>query len=315
MLYLRNRQFTGGRGPAARLGTALLALALLAAVMVGAASSGCAARPLAFARPVQLPGGGRVLFPGHLLVALYGHPGTPSLGALGQQGLQASITRATNEAKAYRTLTRVPVVPAFEIIASVAEGSPGPDGDYSYQTPVAVLRPWVMAAQAAGMYVILDLQAGRASLLAQAESYQSLLELPGVGLALDPEWKLAPGQLPLRQIGSVSSSQVNTVAGWLAALTARYRLPQKVLVLHQFSLSMIRGEQQLDTRNKDLAIVIHMDGQGSTAAKRQTWQAITRAAPAGVFFGWKNFFVEDHPLMTPRQTMARIPRLSMVSYQ
>jgi hypothetical protein len=320
MLHLRKTQFAGGarataRRPTARLGAVLTALAVLAAVIVGAASYGGGTRPVAFARPVQLPGGGRVLFPGHLLVALYGHPGTPSLGALGQQDLQASITRATDEAKAYRTLTRVRVVPAFEIIATVAEGSPGPDGDYSYQTPVAVLRPWVMAAQAAGMYVILDLQAGRASLLAQAESYQSLLELPGVGLALDPEWKLAPGQLPLRQIGSVSSSQVNAVAAWLAALTARYRLPQKLLVLHQFSLSMIGGERHLDTRHQDLAILIHMDGQGSPAAKQRTWQAITSAAPAGVFFGWKNFFVEDHPMLSPRQTMARTPRLSMVSYQ
>ncbi|MGH3220750.1 MAG: hypothetical protein ACRDPY_18985, partial [Streptosporangiaceae bacterium] len=200
-------------------------------------------------------------------------------------------------------------------IATVAEGSPGPDGDYSYQTPVAVLRPWVLAAEAAGMYVILDLQAGRASLLAQAESYRSLLELPGVGLALDPEWKLAPGQLPLRQIGSVTSGQVNNVITWLAALTARYRLPQKLLVLHQFSLSMILGEQHLDTRHKDLAILIHMDGQGTPAAKQRTWQAITRAAPARVFFGWKNFFIEDHPMLSPGQTMARTPRLSMVSYQ
>ena len=301
----------------------LMTLAVLGAAATGVASSGGAGRqglaadtrPVAFATPVQLPGGGRILFPGHLLVALYGHPGVPGLGALGQQGLQASITRARNEAAAYRALSSVPVIPAFEIIATVAEGSPGPDGDYSYQTPVAFLRPWVLRAMAAGMYVILDLQAGRASLLAQAESYQSLLELPDVGLALDPEWKLAPGQLPLKQIGSVSIGEVNSVVTWLAALTARYRLPQKVLVLHQFSLSMIRGEQRLDTRNKDLAIVIHMDGQGSTAAKQQTWQAITGAAPAGVFFGWKNFFVEDHPLMTPRQTMARTPRLSMVSYQ
>jgi len=310
MVYQRKRRFPGGR----RLGAAVLALAVLAAVAVGAVSSG-GTRPLAFTRPAQLPGGGRVLFPGHLLVALYGHPGSPSLGALGQQDLRASITRARDEAAAYRTLTRVKVVPAFEIIATVAAGSPGPDGDYSYQTPVAVLRPWVLAAQAAGMYVILDLQAGRASLLAQAQSYRSLLELPGVGLALDPEWKLAPGQLPLRQLGSVSSTQVNGVITWLAALTARYRLPQKLLVLHQFSLSMIRGERHLDTRHKDLAILIHMDGQGSPAAKQRTWQAITRAAPAGVFFGWKNFFTEDHPMLTPRQTMARTPRLSMVSYQ
>ncbi len=300
----------------------MLALAGLAAVGVGAPSGGAGraglaadTRPVASAGPTQLPGGGRVLFPGHLLVALYGHPGVPSLGALGEQGLRASIARARRQAAPYRALSSVPVIPAFEIIATIAEGSPGADGDYSYQTPVAVLRPWVLAARAAGMYVILDLQAGRASLLAQAKSYQPLLELPDVGLALDPEWKLAPRQLPSRQIGSVSISQVNAVVGWLAALTALYRLPQKVLVLHQFSLSMIRGEQHLDTRDKDLAIVIHMDGQGTPAAKEQTWLAITGAAPAGVFFGWKNFFVKDHPMLTPRQTMDRTPRLSMVSYQ
>ena len=180
---------------------------------------------------------------------------------------------------------------------------------------MASLRPWVQRATAAGFYVILDLQPGRASLLAQARRYQSLLELPDVGLALDPEWKLAPGQLPLRQIGSVSIGEVNSVIRWLAGLTARYRLPQKLLVLHQFQLSMIRNERELDTRHDDLAILIHMDGQGTPASKRQTWRTITRAAPPGVFFGWKNFYVKDHPMVTPRQTIARTPRLSMISYQ
>jgi len=264
---------------------------------------------------VQLPGGGQILFPGRVLVALYGHPGAPGLGVLGQQDLPASIARARKVAAPYRALSRVPVIPAFEIIATVAQARPGKDGDYSYESPVASLRPWVRRAAAAGMYVILDLQPGRASLLAQARRYQSLLELPDVGLALDPEWKLAPGQLPLHQIGSVNISEVNSVVTWLAGLTARYRLPQKLLVLHQFKLSMIRDEARLDTRYGDLAIVIHMDGQGAPAAKQQTWQAVTGAAPAGVFFGWKNFYAKDHPMMTPRQTMARTPRLSMVSYQ
>jgi hypothetical protein len=263
----------------------------------------------------QLPGGGQVLFPFHRLVALYGHPGTPSLGALGQQGLRASIGRARALAAMYRPLSTVPVVPAFEIIATVAEASPGPAGDYSYQTPVTVLRPWVRRATAAGLYVILDLQAGRASLLAQAKAYQSLLMLPDVGLALDPEWKLQPGQLPLRQIGSVSIGQVNGVVRWLAALTARYRLPQKLLVLHQFRLSMISNEQRLDTSHGDLAIVIHMDGQGTPEDKDLTWDAVTSAAPPGVFFGWKNFFVKDHPMLSPQQTMARTPQPVMISYQ
>jgi hypothetical protein len=33
---------------------------------------------------VQLPGGGQIMFPMHRLVALYGHPGDPALGALGE---------------------------------------------------------------------------------------------------------------------------------------------------------------------------------------------------------------------------------------
>lgn len=264
---------------------------------------------------VQLPGGGQVLFPMHRLIALYGHPGTPSLGALGEQSLGASIVRARRMSAMYRTLSNVPLVPTFEIIATVAQGSPGPSGSYSYMTPIAQLRPWVQRATAAGMYVVLDLQPGRASLLAQAKWYQRLLELPNVGLALDPEWKLQPGQVPLRQIGHVKISEVNSVITWLADLTARYHLPQKLLVLHQFRLSMIVGEHALDTKHDDLAIVIHMDGQGTPKEKHETWVVITRAAPPGVFFGWKDFLVKDHPMLNPQQTMAHRPKPVMISYQ
>ncbi|MGH3210295.1 MAG: hypothetical protein ACRDNO_21335 [Trebonia sp.] len=263
----------------------------------------------------QLPGGGQVLFPGHRLVALYGHPGTPGLGVLGEQDLTASIDRARQMAAAYRPLSGVPVVPAFEIIASVAEASPGPDGSYSYETPVSELLPWVREATADGLYVVLDLQPGRASLLAQAEYYQSLLELPDVGLALDAEWKLQPGQEPLRQIGHVDISEVNSVVDWLAALTARHALPQKLLVLHQFQLAMLTGERYLDTSHDDLSIVIHMDGQGTPGVKQGTWNAVTAAAPRGVFFGWKNFLVKDHPMLTPTQTMREKPTPVMISYQ
>jgi hypothetical protein len=215
----------------------------------------------------------------------------------------------------YQPLSRVPVLPTFEIIASVAEASPGPDGSYSYETPVSELLPWVRQATADGLYVVLDLQPGRASLLSQAEYYASLLALPDVGLALDGEWKLQPGQKPLRQIGHVDISEVNSVASWLAALTARNDLPQKLLVLHQFQLSMLTGEQDLDTSHDDLAIVIHMDGQGTPALKQDTWDAVTAAAPPGVFFGWKNFLVKDHPMLTPGETMTKSPTPVMISYQ
>ncbi len=264
---------------------------------------------------VQLPGGGQDIVPMHRLVALYGHPGIPSLGALGQQSLSASIARARQLAASYRTLSTAPVVPTFEIIATVATAAPGADRSYSYETPVASLRPRVQAATAAGIYVILDLQPGRASLLAQAKVFQALLRLPNVGLALDPEWKLQPGQLPLHQIGGVSITEVNSVVSWLARLTAQYRLPQKLLVLHEFKLREIGDQQRLDTHNDDLAIVMDMDGQGPPAMKQQTWDAVTSATPSGVPFGWKNFLVEDQPMLSPSQTMARTPQPVMISYQ
>ena len=274
-----------------------------------------AARAAVAATGVQLPGGGQVIFPGRRLVALYGDPGAPALGALGQQDLAASLVRARHMAALYRPLSSVPVVPAFEIIATVAQASAGPDGSYSSVSSVASLRPWVDAATAAGFYVVLDLQPGRADLLTQAKIYAPLLRRPNVGLALDAEWKLQPGQMPLHQIGSVGIGEVNRVVSWLAALTAAHHLPQKLLVLHQFRLSMIQGERGLDTRQDDLAIVVHMDGQGTPGMKQETWNAVTGAAPPGVFFGWKNFFTKDSPMLSPAATMTKRPAPLMISYQ
>ena len=282
-----------GFGPASRL------VSRLAVVMTG----------------VQLPGGGQDIVPMHRLVALYGEPGVPALGALGQQGLSASVARAKRLAASYRKLSAQPVVPTFEIIASVATSAPGAGNSYSYLTPVASIRPWVQAATAAGMYVILDLQPGRDNFLAQAKAYAPLLRLPNVGLALDPEWRLQPDQLPLRQIGGVSISEVNSVVSWLAQLTAQYRLPQKLLELHEFKAGEIQDEQRLDTHNDDLAIVMDMDGQGTPAMKQATWQFVTATAPSGVSFGWKDFFVKDQPMLTPAQTEVAAPQSVLISYE
>jgi len=274
-----------------------------------------AARVAVAATGRQLPGRGQVVFPGRRLVALYGHPGAPAMGVLGEQGPDASIARARKVAAPYRRLSGVPVIPAFEIIATVATGGPGAGGNYSFEASLASLRPWVEKAGAAGMYVVLDLQPGRTDFLAQARLYAPLLRLPYVGLALDPEWRLGPGQRPLQQIGSVSAREINAVSAWLADLTAAGRLPQKLLVLHQFRLSMIRDSAELDTGHDELALLVHMDGQGPPSSKDDTWRAVTRAAPKGVPFGWKNFYDEDKPTLTPAQTMTKRPAPVMISYQ
>lgn len=264
---------------------------------------------------VQLPGGGQVMFPGRTLVALYGHPSTKSLGVLGEQSLPAAITRAKKIAKLYRPYVNGPIVPTFEIIATVATGSPGSDGLYSARSAVATLRPWVEEAGKAGMYVILDLQPGRANLLDQAKAYEELLLLPHVGLAIDPEWKLQKGQKPLQQIGHVQPAEINSVINWLDGLVAANHLPQKVLVLHEFRLSSLPHPTRIQVNRDGVAVLIHMDGQGAQGAKEATWSAVVQAAPKGVVFGWKNFYDEDHPMLSPKKTMAHKPTPVMISYQ
>lgn len=248
-------------------------------------------------------------------MALYGQPGVAGLGALGEQDTAASIQRIRSLAAHYASLSTAAVLPAFEIIATVADSAAGPDGDYSAETSVAELQPVVDAATAAGLYVVLDLQPGRTDFLTQARRYTPLLRRPNVGLALDPEWRLAPGQRHLQQIGSVDASEINTVSAWLAELTSHARLPQKLLLIHQFQLAMIGNEASLNTNHPELAMLIQMDGQGSPEAKDHTWNAITAAAPTGIGFGWKNFLTRDTPTLSAADTMRKKPTPDLVSYE
>ncbi|WP_181065377.1 hypothetical protein [Rathayibacter rathayi] len=264
----------------------------------------------------QLPGGGQRLFGGHLFVAIYGTPGAPVLGVLGEQGLEPTIARAEAVAEPYRALTDKQVVPSLEIITTVAAGDPGKDGDYSNELDVADIRPYIDAAQAAGMYVVLDLQSGLTDFLTQAKRYADLVKLPNVGLALDPEWRLLPDQKPLQQIGRVSAAEVDSVSEWLADLVQSEGLPPKMFVLHQFRLSMLQDRESIRRDRPELEFLIHVDGQGSQPDKQATWDALHGGAPKDIAWGWKNFYDEDKPMLTPAETMAEVrPLPDLVTYQ
>lgn len=281
--------------------------------LVGAFSEASPWQLDVLAEAPELPGGGHVLFPGRRLVAMYGHPHTASLGVLGEQSVDEAIARAAEIAAAYQT-DDTPVIPTFEIIATTATAGAGSDGDYSAELSVDDLQPWVEAAGKAGYYVVLDLQPGRTDFLTQAKRYEELLRLPHVGLALDPEWRLGPDQRHLRQIGSVSAEEINTVVDWLANVVRENKLPQKLLIVHQFRLTMITERQDIRTP-PELAVVIQMDGQGPLQTKYDTWRALLAAGEGGWSWGWKNFYDEDRPMASPDQVLDLEPQPVFISFQ
>lgn len=263
---------------------------------------------------LEIPGGGQVMFPGRILVALYGAPGYSGLGALGQQGPTETVERLRPLAAEYAA-GGAQVLPTFELIATIAAASAGADGDYSEELPVEALRPWVDAAAEHGVYVVLDLQPGRTDFLTQAKLYRELLALPHVGLALDPEWRLGPDQVHLRQIGTVSAAEINMVSQWLAEVVRDEALPQKLFLIHEFKLSMITDREQI-TAPSELAVVIQMDGQGPLPSKYGTYAAVVAGAEEAPWeWGWKNFYELDTPLATPAELLDLDPLPVFFSYQ
>ncbi|MGI0541680.1 cell wall-binding repeat-containing protein [Corynebacterium aquatimens] len=264
----------------------------------------------------ELPGGGGLVFPGRRMIALYGHPSGPALGAMGEQPPKEAVERLKGLVDEYQKLTPEPVIPAFEIIATVASESPGDDGNFTNETDPKELIPYIDAITEAGGYAVIDLQPGLGRFIEQAKIYENLLKRPNVGLALDPEWKLKPGQRPAEQIGSVQAEEINEVTAWLAKFTRDNNLPQKALLIHEFNVAMLPDRENIDTSAPELSFVLHADGHGTAHDKFATWDVLLQGLDPAFFVAWKNFFDEDQPMFDPTRTFTEVkPRPWFVSYQ
>ena len=80
-------------------------------------------------------------------------------------------------------------------------------------------------------------------------------------------------------------------------------------------VDLLPGREFLDMSRDELAIMIHADGQGPQGSKQQTWSTLRQNAPEGLAWGWKNFYDEDLPMLTPEETVAVEPRPDLISYQ
>ena len=84
----------------------------------------------------------------------------------------------------------------MELIAVVAAAHPGPGDRYNLRQPDSVIRRYLKAARKAKALLILDIQPGRSDFFTETKRLRKWLKEPDVGLALDPEWRMAPGRGP-----------------------------------------------------------------------------------------------------------------------
>lgn len=265
------------------------------------------------ADPAQLPRGGTTILGHYRVVAFYGAPGDGRLGVLGNGTPDQAARAVIEQARGFAGFG-LRVQPAMELIATVAQGSAGPDGDYSAPIPQAVIRRYLAAAHRHHMLLILDLQPGRGSFLAQAEALRPLLLDPWVSLALDPEWKVTDQQTPGDGlIGSSAAGPINAVTRYLSRLVTGHHLPDKLLVVHEFTHTMLPDRQDIRTA-PGVETVFHADGFGTPEVKRHVYRQLRfPGRPFGA--GFKLFFSQDSRLMSPAEVMQLRPRPDMISYE
>lgn len=282
----------------------------------GGSGDGASAKTTATAaaapKPAQLPGGGRRLFPDRRVVAFYGNPRDDELGALGIGTPAQAAKRLLKQAKPYTLKTR-PVLPAMELVSTVATAAPGDAGLYRDHISFAKIRSYLAAARKINALLILDIQPGRGEFGPEITRLAPFLREPDVGLALDPEWHVAPDALPGKVIGSTDADVVNAAATYLAKIVHERNLPEKLLIVHRFTDNMIARAERL-RQVRGVQTVVNVDGFGSTSVKVAKYQSFVHTTPA-MRRGFKLFYKEDVQTMSPKSVMALSPRPDVVVYE
>ena len=103
-------------------------LAFIVGAVVAGLGGGSDQPAGAEAKPVpvpELPGGGRRILPSRRVVAFYGTVNSPLLGTLGRGTPAQAAARLKKVSRAYAGAGRPKVLPAFEVISTVASSAPG----------------------------------------------------------------------------------------------------------------------------------------------------------------------------------------------
>ncbi len=274
-----------------------------------AAAKPKAPSPYGTPTPTALPPESRV-------VAYTGAPQAEELGILGTMPFERAADRLERQSVPYDRPSR-PVLPAFDLIATIANADPGPGGKYRTRQSGKVIARYLRAARRHDAALILDVQPGTSNFVDEVKPLEKWLKEPDVHLALDPEWRMRPGVQPGTEIGWVSAGEVTATLNRVARIVRANDLPPKMVLVHRFTDGMIKDLEMVDVP-KEVVGVISIDGVGTRTQKIHTYDRIAPTLPKPWLPGFKLFYVEDKAaggMLSGKQTMALKPRPHVVLYE
>jgi hypothetical protein len=259
------------------------------------------------------------LLPANRILTYYGFPTNPNMGILGEYGVNDDLNglRAALEGQAaeYQIVDPSrPILIGFEVIASVAQGDPGSDGLFLDYTDSALIQQYVDYTAANGMLLFLDYQFGLHPFEDELNAFDEWIGYEHVHLALDPEFRVPPGEIPGQDVfGALTAAEITSAQNWLVERCSELGIPPKVLVVHQFFYTMIENKEDL-APVPGVQLVIDMDGHGDPETKKASYDVVITQEPIE-HFGIKLFYPFDEPLMTATEVLALDPSPDWICYQ
>jgi hypothetical protein len=201
------------------------------------------------------------------------------------------------------------VQPALHLVYASAQPNPGEDGLHLIFVDKRTLNEYIDLACKHDLLIFLDNQIGRGDVETEVRDILLYLDQPHVHAALDPEFAMPPGEIPGEAIGTMDAVEINAAQAVLQTLVEGRGLPDKMLVVHQFTDNMVTNTELIQDFPQ-VRLVIDMDGFGPAEIKQVKfgWYA----APAE-HSGIKLFFKQDTPLMSETEVLGLDP--DVIIYQ
>lgn len=250
----------------------------------------------------------------HRIVAFYGTPKSKNMGIVGRMPPEQLMKKLDEVTASYTKADPArPAVPAIELIATVAQRSPGPDGHYVQTTSDEVIRDMIELTQKHNALLILDVQLGNDTVMNEVKKVEKYLKEPNVHLAIDTEFHVSKGEVPGEDLGHVDGRDIQKAIAYVNDMVEKERLADKFVIVHQFRSDVLNHKDAIKPM-EHVEVALNFDGYGRPAVKMSPYRNYVREEPIQ-YGGFKIFYKKDEPVLQPKDIVVMDPAPAIVDYQ
>ncbi|HET8840474.1 MAG TPA: hypothetical protein VFN35_03365 [Ktedonobacteraceae bacterium] len=282
------------------------------------------------------PAVGAVL-PNSRVIAFYAIPNAEATGPAYQLSTDMLNNLQAQGAEYQKLDPKHPVKLGIDLVVSIPDGIPGPDGTYSHHLDADTIQSYIDFCKQNDLILFLDLNFGWSPIGPEVDYFLSYLErYTFVHLAIDPEWMFPRHDgIPGVNLSNVRASDLNPIIQKVAAIPMKYHVPRKILLIHQYRSDGDGLQDPYDAGQAEIAdkrnlisdprvdVVIHVDSVGGyNGDKADKTQQYNEWVAQDIqkyhnfrYGGFKLFYQhEAQTLMTPQEVLALKPAPMIVTY-